>query len=308
MAFATAPGYGNLPNGNFSPVIYAKKAQIAFRKASVIQHITNTDYMGEIRDFGDTVKIIKEPNITVQAYVRGSQVTPQDLDDEEILLVIDKANWMAFKVDDIESKQSHINWESLAADQGGYRLADAMDTEVLQNMSDNLVAAQTLGTSSVPQDVQETKAAGDFTPLQLLSRLARFLDVNNVPSENRWFVGDPIFYEQLQDEDSKLLDADFTEKGIIRSGDIVQGKVRGFTMYTSNNLPSAGAGPSGTTNSDHGVLLGGHMSAVSTAEQINKTETFRSQDTFADVVRGLHMYGRKVLREEALVGAFYHSV
>jgi hypothetical protein len=80
MAFTTATGYGNLPNGNFSPVIYSKKVQLAFRKATVVGDITNSDYVGEIASQGDTVKIIKEPEISVSAYARGTQVTAQDLD------------------------------------------------------------------------------------------------------------------------------------------------------------------------------------------------------------------------------------
>jgi hypothetical protein len=83
MAFRSAAGYGNLPNGNFSPVIYSKKVQTAFRKTSVVEDITNNDYMGEISNFGDSVRIIKEPEVSVQAYSRGTQVVPQDLDDED---------------------------------------------------------------------------------------------------------------------------------------------------------------------------------------------------------------------------------
>jgi len=97
MAFRSAAGYGNLPNGNFSPVIYSKKVQTAFRKSSVVEDITNNDYMGEISNFGDSVRIIKEPEISVQAYSRGTQVVPQDLDDEDFTLVIDQANYFAFQ-------------------------------------------------------------------------------------------------------------------------------------------------------------------------------------------------------------------
>ena len=84
MAFTSAGGYGNLPNGNFSPVIYSKQVQLAFRKASVVEAITNSDYFGEIANMGDSVKIIKEPEITVKAYERGTTITPQDLDDEDM--------------------------------------------------------------------------------------------------------------------------------------------------------------------------------------------------------------------------------
>jgi len=102
MAFQKAGGYSNLPNGNFSSVIYSKKTQNAFRKATVVGDITNSDYFGEIASQGDTVKIIKEPEISVSAYARGTTVSAQDLNDADFSLVIDKANYFAFKMDDVE--------------------------------------------------------------------------------------------------------------------------------------------------------------------------------------------------------------
>jgi len=102
MAFQKAGGYNNLPNGNFSSVIYSKKTQNAFRKATVVGDITNSDYFGEIASQGDTVKIIKEPEISVSAYARGTTVSAQDLNDADFSLVIDKANYFAFKMDDVE--------------------------------------------------------------------------------------------------------------------------------------------------------------------------------------------------------------
>lgn len=63
MAFQSAAGWGNLPNGNFSSVIYSKKVQLALRKSTVVGDITNSDYFGEIAAQGDTVRIIKEPRV-----------------------------------------------------------------------------------------------------------------------------------------------------------------------------------------------------------------------------------------------------
>ena len=104
MAFQTAAGYGNLPNGNFSPVIYSKQVQLAFRKSSTVESITNNEYFGEISNMGDTVRIIKEPEISVSSYARGTTITPQDLDDEDFTLVIDKANYYWSGVSNIYGK------------------------------------------------------------------------------------------------------------------------------------------------------------------------------------------------------------
>ena len=71
-----------------------------------------------------------------------------------------------------------------------------------------------------------------------------------------------------------------------------------------------GTGPStvgGPNTSNMGIIVAGHSSAIATAEQINKTETYRDPDSFADIVRGMHLYGRKILKPEALSRAYYVS-
>ena len=352
MAFKTAAGYGNLPNGNFSPVIYSKKVQSAFRKTSIIEDITNSDYFGEISNFGDTVRIIKEPEITVQEYARGTQVTPQDLDDEDFTLVVDKANYFAFKIDDIEEAHSHVNFESMATDRAGYRLKDQFDQEILGYMSgfkqsalhanagtarvaadksgtdpvsvaaDGLLASMLISRASFVSGGATTDSiathpdgsTGEATPLEILNRMARLLDQQNVDRDNRWVVVDPVFAEQLNDENSKLLNNDFAggqnANDILRNGRIISGLIRGFRVYLSNNLPSIGTGP-GTidtngSSSHFGVVLAGHDSAVATASQIEKVESYRDNDSFGYIVRGMHLYGRKILRPEALVRAHYN--
>jgi len=351
MAFQTAAGYGNLPNGNFSPVIYSKQVQLAFRKSSVVEAITNSDYFGEISGLGDTVKIIKEPEITVKEYARGVQITPQDLDDEDFSLVVDKANYYAFKVDDIEEAHSHINFQSLASDRAAYRLADQFDQEVLGYLcgfkqsslntvastanstvsgtkavstagSDELLASMQVdaadfnGGSSGNSIVAVPRAGGDSlntttakaSPLSIIARMSRKLDQQFVDTQGRWLVIDPVFAELLKDEDSRLLDSDFGGSGL--QNGLIFNNIHGFKVYMSNNLPAKGNGPTGATStgsSHFGVICAGHSSAVASAEQINKTETYRDPDSFADIVRGMHLYGRKVLRPEALTRALYVS-
>jgi hypothetical protein len=351
MAFKTAAGYGNLPNGNFSPVIYSKQVQLAFRKGSIVEAITNSDYFGEISGMGDTVKIIKEPEITVKEYARGGQITPQDLDDEDFSLVVDKANYFAFKVDDIEEAHSHVNFQSLATDRAAYRLADQFDQEVLGYMTGFKQSSLSSVAGTANTTVSGTKAvstagsnelltsmlvdANDFnggtannsivvvpraggdslntttakaSPLSVIARMSRKLDQQFVDTNGRWLVIDPVFAELLKDEDSRLMDADFGGSGL--QNGLVFNNIHGFKVYMSNNLPSVGNGPTGATatgSSHYGVICAGHSSAVASAEQINKTETYRDPDSFADIVRGMHLYGRKILRPEALTRAFYCS-
>lgn len=354
MAFPKAAGWGNLPNGNFSPVIYSKQVQLAFRKASTAEAITNSDYFGEIANMGDSVKIIKEPEVSVQSYARGTQITAQDLNDEDFTLVVDQANYFAFKIDDIEAAHSHVNFMQMASDRAAYRLRDQYDQDVLGYLSGyyqsakhsspdtarttypgtkalseagsdellstmklsrpnfgNLTTAGSTG-DSIPLAPRFGGATGasatSVSPLSVVARMGRLLDQQFVDSAGRWLVVDPVFVELLKDEDSRLLNADQGGSGL--QNGLVLNNLHGFRVYVSNNLPKIGTGP-GTVNasaqsSNFGVLVAGHDSAVATAQQITKTETYRDPDSFADIVRGMHLYGRKILRPEGLVTAKYN--
>ena len=121
---------------------------------------------------------------------------------------------------------------------------------------------------------------------------------------------DPVFLELLADEDSRFRNGDFGEGGGLRNGLTIK-NFHGFRVYSSSNLPAVGtgAGTSGSANqnANFGVIVAGHDSAVATAEQLSKTETYRDPDSFADIVRGMHLYGRKILRPEAIVTAKYNA-
>ena len=353
MAFPSASGYTNLPNGNFSPVIYSKQVQLAFRKSSIVEAITNNDYFGEIANYGDSVRIIKEPEISVKAYNRGTTIAPDDLDDNDFTLVVDQGNYFAFKVDDIEAAHSHVNWMSLSTERAGYRLRDNYDQDVLGYMTGfkqsakngvadtartapagtkadttagadellasnklfresftNLTSAATGGSIPLAPRLPgaTTMPTATVSPLMLVARMARLLDQKFVDSNGRWLVVDPIFMEMLKDEDSRLLNGDFGGSGL--QNGLVLNNLHGFKVYVSNNLPQigTGAGTAGTTEQDdnYGILTAGHQSAVATAEQITKTESYRDPDSFADIVRGMHLYGRKILRPEGIVTAAYN--
>ena len=353
MAFPSATGYTNLPNGNFSPVIYSKQVQLAFRKSSVVEAITNNDYFGEIANYGDSVKIIKEPEIAVKSYKRGTTIAADDLADDDFTLVVDQGNYFAFKVDDIEAAHSHVNWQSLSTDRAGYKLRDQYDQDVLGYLSG--YTQSTLGSvadtartaaagtkANTAADADELLAANklhreDFTnltstgtggsipvaprlpgatsiptatvsPLMIIARMARKLDQQNVDTNGRWIVVDPLFVEMLKDEDSRLLNGDFGGSGL--QNGLLLNNLHGFKVFVSNNLPSIGGGAetAGTTEqtADFGIIVAGHESAVATAEQITKTEAYRDPDSFADIVRGMHLYGRKILRPEGIVTAAYN--
>jgi hypothetical protein len=307
MAFGSASGWSNLPQGNFSPVIFSKRAQLAFRRRSVIQAITNSDYFGEISSMGDTVRIIKEPAITVRSYARGTQVVAQDLDDDELTLTVDQGNYFSFPVDDIEKKHAHHDWMALASDRGGFELKNSMDSEVLTYIDSQIPTANQIGTEASPSTIAASGAT--HTPLEIMNELKRVLDQADVPEEDRWFVADPFFFQLLGAEGSTLLSSDYTTtQNILRNGRISEGLIRGFNVFMSNNLGTVGTGSTATSGTNGTWLIAGHGSAVATAEQILNVESLRSQDTFGDIVRGLHVYGRKALRTNALVGSLWRTV
>ena len=296
-------------NQFFLPEVYSKKVLNFFRKASVVEAVTNTDYAGEITAFGDSVRIIKEPTITVYQYERGQDVTQTKLTDQEVTLVVDTANAFKFIVDDIETSMSHVNFKEVASSSAAYSLRDAFDEGVFGIMQAGLSAStpdHVLGantTTSLAAGIYDgTSAIGlhDTDSLDVLARMARLLDDQNVPEEGRWVVATPAFFEDLSNSDSKLLSVDYNAgQGSIRNGLVSSGKLRGFSLYKSNNLPA-------TTNAD-GFMLAGHMSAVATAQTITSTEVIRDPSSFGDICRGLHVYGAKVLRPEALIGAYFNT-
>lgn len=348
MAIGTAGGGFD---GNFSPIIYSKQAQIALRRAAVTNAITNNSYFGEIANQGDTVRIQKEPDVTVNALQRHTGISVEKLDDSDFSLTIDKANYFAFKMDDIEEQFANVDFTSLAADRAAYKMADAMDTDVLSYLSGHTTAGAYITTSAGDKQtaltatgeyitanhldatdfgnltISGSATAGDsvplaprlpgatalsattVSPLTVLARMARKMDQANVESRGRWVVLDPVFIEMLKDEDSRMLNGDFGGAGL--QNGLVLNNIHGFRVYQSNALPAAGtgAGTSGTTaqSTNYGVIVAGQDDAVASAEQINKVENYRDPDSFADIVRGMHLYGRKILRPEALLTARYNA-
>ena len=298
-------------NSFFLPSVYSKKVLNFFRKASVVEAITNTDYAGEISAYGDSVKIIKEPVISVSDYTRGSDTTDTKLTDQEITLVVDSAKAFKFIVDDIETNMSHVNFKEVASSSAAYALKDAYDAAVLATMfagvsasgPDHIIGADAAaGTGGVAETTASVDLLGSdgtgVDAIDLMARMARLLDDQNVPEEGRWFVAPPSFYEELSQSGSKLLSVDFNAgQGSIRNGLVSSGKLRGFDMYKSNNI-------AGTSNAT-GKVMAGHMSSTATANTILSTEVLRDPTSFGDIVRGLHVYGAKVLRDDALCSAFY---
>jgi hypothetical protein len=142
-----------------------------------------------------------------------------------------------------------------------------------------------------------------------MALIARKLDEQDVPEEGRWFVAPPRVYQNLYTAGSKIMEVQVTGDAVspLRNGLVTNQKVMGFSLYKSNALNQSAditdddlVSLSGVGTGEN-VVLAGHMSAVATASSIAKTEVVRDPDSFADIIRGLHVFGRKVLRPEGLV-------
>lgn len=326
-------GNGTAPK--WIPEIFSKNVLMRFKRESVVDAITNTDYFGEIANFGDSVKIIKEPNISVSSYSRGEDITSTAFQDEELILVLDQAHKYQFEVEDIEAKLAHVNWEGLASNAATYNMKMAYNLNVLTYFKDQMldiqltnkaagaehngilvrrVAQPTALTSASDAAAVETElkktanaytlgvagTSGTIDPLNYLSKCALYLDKLDVPSEGRFMVVPPEFVELLSQVESKLMNADFgTGPNTIRNG-LVAEDLRGFKIYKTNDAPTLTANSTDAVN----FIIAGHTAAVATANSIVKTEKFRSQSGFKDVVRGLHVFGRALVREDCLVGGY----
>jgi hypothetical protein len=226
-------------------------------------------------------------------------------------LIVDVANAFKFKVDDIETAMSHVNFKEVASSSAAYALRDAFDAGVIAKIIAGVSASSPnhiLGSDSATDLAAGTfdgtgnldigSGSTEHDPLDVMAHMARLLDEQNIPEEGRWFLAPPSFYEQLSQSSSKLMSVDFNAgQGSIRNGLVSSGKLRGFDMYKSNNIAA-------TTNAA-GQVVCGHISSTATAQTITSTEVLRDPDSFGDICRGLHVYGAKVLRPEALVSAFY---
>ena len=268
---------------SFVPEVWSKSLLSSLKKSLVIAApgVVNRDYEGEISDQGDTVRINSISRPTVASYVKGTtSITPEQLTTAQRSLVVDQAKYFAFEVDDVDARQAAGNVIPEAMAEAAYALADVADQYV-----EGLLRA---GAANSLSTVQIDGAADAYD--LLLIPLKVELDEANVPTQGRYCLIPPWIHGRLLG-DSRCIDMSASGMGDALSNGIV-GRAAGFELRVSNNLPLI-------TGDDYSVIAG-HPSACSYAEQINKTEAYRPEDSFSDAVKGLHLYGAKVVRPDAL--------
>ena len=268
---------------NFVPELWSAKIFQELDKSHVLVPLCNRDYEGEISNYGDTVRINAIGDITIQNYAPNvTSITPQQLSGAQTVLEIDKAKYFAFYIDDVDNAQSKPKLMGEAMRKAAYALGDNSDQEV--------AGLHTQAGATVASTACTVALA-----LTVLSRTAKTLDEKNVPSQGRWMAVPPWFHHLLvlnkilETEGSVVADPQYTN-GFI-------GRAYGFDMYVSNNLST---GPKTLFHESH-YALAGTKRAITWADQVVKTEAYRPENSFSDAVKGLHVYGRKVIDPNALV-------
>jgi len=265
---------------NFIPEVFSKLLQAKFYSASVLPAISNTDYEGEISGQGDKVVIRTVPAVTINDY--AGTVSTQELQTGTVEMLIDKAKYYSFKIDDVLAAQADINMLEAASSDAAEGMRIAVETDVL---------------SSVIGDATTTTAQTTITGSNILVKileLSEELDGLNIPEEGRYIVLPPSMISLLKQSELKqaYLTGDATSP--LRNGQV--GMVDRFTVYQSNMLHT----PTTGTDATYTHVLAGHPKAITFASQFTNTETVRLESTFGDAVRGLKVYGSAVVTPDCL--------
>ncbi|WP_338659728.1 P22 phage major capsid protein family protein [Paraclostridium sordellii] len=259
---------------NFIPQVWSARLLANLDKTHVYPMCVNRDYEGEIKQFGDTVRINRFGDVTVSDYT-GTLGEPEEIDSTQVLLTIDKAKSFNFKVEDIEKAQTNVNLIEKAMSRAAYSISDVIDTYLAAFTSQ---AGIKVGSSSSAVTINVSNAYDQLVDLKVA------LNKKNVPKEGR-FVVVPPEYVGLLEKDSR-----FTKNNDVLANGVV-GKVAGFEIRESNNVPvSAGK---------YSILAGTDM-AISYAGQITEIEAYRPEKSFSDAVKGLYVYGAKVVEPNSI--------
>ena len=300
MVYPVAPGRPNY-SGNFIPEIWSGKLIENFYDATVLASISNTDYEGEIRSMGDTVNIRTQPNITIRDYVKGQNLVVESPDKPKLQLVIDKGEYFSCVEDDIDKVQTDIGlmdmWSKDASEQMKIKIDQRVLTDMLPDIGVNNRGATAgaksesfnLGTAGAPLTVTKDGANSTTSVIDLIVDMGTVLDEANCPESDRFLVIPAKMAGLIKK--SELKDASLSGDSVtpLRNGRL--GMVDRFTIYVSHNLNVAGGNTS---------LIAGHKMGFTFASQMTAMETLRAQSTFGDIIRGLQVYGYKVVKPEAL--------
>ncbi len=271
----------------FIPTVWAARLLVALEDALIYgqANVCNRDYEGEINEAGNTVKIASIGDVTVNDYVRNTDIDdPEILTDEEQSLLIDQSKYFNFFVDSVDRAQTNVNIMDQAMQHSAWALRGIADTYIAGLMANAVPAGKTIGTTAAP--VVPTKD----TAYEFLVDLGVLLDESSTPTGGR-FVIIPAWFHGLLLKDDRFVRAG-TVKGETRLANGEVGEAAGFRILKSNNVPSV-------TGAKFKIVAG-HSIATTYVEQVLDLQTYKPEKRFGDAVKGLHVYGAKVLRPNSL--------
>lgn len=303
----------------FVPEIWSGKLIEKFYAATVLAAISNTDYEGEIKSFGDTVHIRTKPTIQISKYLVGGDLSVQRPVGSYVDMQINQANYFSFIIDDITEKQSDLNQLSMWADDASEQMKIVVDREVLQNLigtpdaknrgasAGQISGNINLGITTTPlQTISRNPGGGQVETIDVLLRLGQVLDEQNIPESGRWVILPTWMAQQIKRSELRQVFLSGDGVSMIRNGKL--GMVDRFTVYVSNLLPSGTAGtqiPGQALPLAAGefAVFAGHSHGLTFASQFTNVETLRAERSFGDIMRGLQVYGYKTVDGKALAQA-----
>jgi hypothetical protein len=285
---------------NFVSELWAAAVQLPFEKALVFGQptVANRKYEGQIKQQGDAVNITSVAAPTIRTYDKTADITVEDVTDGTLKLVIDQGDYFAFRVNDIDKVQAAGDFAGPATMQAGTGLRDKVDRFIASLIEGGAASGNKVGRVKVVVGGTGKAGAGQSLPFEVLIRLNEKLNKQSVPSDGRYVVIPPEFLSGLlYDPRFTRVDASGSSEGL-RNG--IVGRALGFDVLVSNNVPTVGGGGA---NKDDLVIAAGVPDALTFANQLVEVEALREQARFADMVRGLNVYGAKVTRPEGLATA-----
>jgi hypothetical protein len=300
LGSAASPAY----SGTFIPQIWSGKLIEKFYNATVLAAISNTDYEGEIKNMGDTVNIRTKPTITINSYSADQALVVQRPSSNIVVLSIANGYYFNVVEDDVYAVQSDINMMSMWADDAAQQLKITIDTAVLATLyasvaaqNTGLTAGKITGKFNVGAPNANVSLAGNpvivdnTNILNYIIDLGTILDEQNIPESGRWLIIPSWMSGFIKKSDLRQVSISGDGVSILRNG--LLGMIDRFTVYASNLLPTS-------TVDNAWYCFAGHSHGLTFASQISKIETLRSEQTFGTLLRGLQIYGSKVVDGTAL--------
>lgn len=273
---------------NFISTIWSARLLVNLQKALVYGQtgVVNRDYEGEIQGVGSSVKINAIGAVTVGTYIKNTDIDPAEtLSDATQTLTIDQQRYFNFQIDDIDRAQQKPKVMDAAMREAAYALANAAD-QYIASLYTGIDSGNRIGWTGTPKTDLDT--AGK--PYEYLVDLGVLLDEDNVPQAGRFVIVPPWFHGLLLQDAKFVATGGSNAEATLRNG--IVGEAAGFTILKSNNVPN-------TTGTEYRIIAG-HPMAWSFAEQINSVEAYRPEARFADAMKGLHVYGAKIVRPTCL--------